>query len=104
MAKWGPAVRLIGAAFYIGICIFLGVFVGYWLDNKFNTRPILLLVGLIVGLVLAFWGLYQMVIPLLKENNKTDNKNNKRGRSNQCLKKRYWDVLFPSFNYRCLSW
>jgi F0F1-type ATP synthase assembly protein I len=62
MDKLGPAVRLIGAAFYIGLCIFLGVWGGLWLDNKFNTKPILLLVGLVIGLIVAFWGVYQMVL------------------------------------------
>ncbi len=77
MEKWGPAVRLIGAAFYIGICIFLGVWGGLWLDNRFNTQPILLLVGLVLGLVVAFWGVYQMVLPLLKDNN-SKNKRERR--------------------------
>jgi ATP synthase protein I len=74
MNKWGPAVRFIGVGFYIVACIFGGVLGGYWLDKTFNTKPILLLVGLILGLVAAFWGVYQMLVPIMKESNKTDKK------------------------------
>jgi F0F1-type ATP synthase assembly protein I len=56
MEKWGPAARLIGVGFYIGICIVGGVMGGLWLDNKFDTRPIFVLIGLILGLILAFGG------------------------------------------------
>ena len=78
MEKIGLAVRLIGAAFYIGICIFLGVFGGVKLDLKFGTRPIFVLIGLVFGLILAFWGFYQMVIPLIKENSRTGQKRERK--------------------------
>ena len=65
MNKWEAALRLVGVGFFIGGSIVLGVFAGLWLDNKFNTKPILMIVGLILGLVVAFYGVYQMLIPLL---------------------------------------
>jgi hypothetical protein len=65
MGKWGQAFRLIGMGFYVGVCILAGVFGGLWLDAKFNTKPLFAIVGLILGLILAFWGVYQMLIPLL---------------------------------------
>ena len=70
MEKWGPAARLIGVGFYIGICIVGGVMGGLWLDNKFDTRPIFVLIGLILGLILAFWGTYQMLLPLIRNGGK----------------------------------
>jgi len=70
MEKWGPAARLIGVGFYIGICIVGGVMGGLWLDNKFNTRPIFVLMGLLLGLILAFGGTYQMLLPLLRNGGK----------------------------------
>ncbi len=78
MEKIGPAVRLIGAAFYIGVCIFLGLFGGVKLDEKLDTQPIFVLVGLVLGLVLAFWGFYQMVIPLIKDISKSGQKRERR--------------------------
>ena len=78
MEKYGPAIRLIGAAFYIGLCIMLGILGGVWLDNKLSTQPIFVLIGLILGLVLGFWGLYQMVMPLIKENSNQSKKRERR--------------------------
>ena len=78
MEKISPVVRMIGAAFYIGVCIFLGIFGGVKLDEKLDTQPIFVLIGLVLGLVLAFWGFYQMVIPLIKENSKPGQKRERR--------------------------
>ena len=78
MEKLGPAIRLMGASFYIGLCIFLGVFGGVKLDEKLNTQPIFVLIGLVLGLVLAFWGFYQMVVPLIKDNSKQGRKRERR--------------------------
>ena len=75
MDKWGPATRLIGVGFYISACIVGGVLGGLWLDRKFNTQPIFLLAGLILGLVAAFWGVYQILLPILNGN---DNKRERR--------------------------
>ena len=63
MSRWQATLRLIGVGWYIGICIVLGVVAGLWLDNKFNTKPILVIVGLILGVVIAFYGVYRMVLP-----------------------------------------
>ena len=73
MNNWGPAIRFLGVGFYIVACILGGVLLGLWLEGKFNTEPILLLVGLVMGLVAAFWGVYQMLMPFMK-NNKTGRK------------------------------
>ena len=61
--------RLVGVGWYIGICIFLGVFVGLWLDEKLNTNPVLVIVGLILGIVVAFYGVYRMLLPLVESKN-----------------------------------
>ena len=54
MRRWEAALRLVGVGWYVGVCIVLGVFGGLWLDNKLNTKPILVIVGLILGLSLLF--------------------------------------------------
>lgn len=71
MSRWEAAFRLVGMGWYVGICIVLGVLGGLWLDNKFNTRPILVIVGLILGIVIAFYGVYRMILPNI---NKKQNK------------------------------
>jgi F0F1-type ATP synthase assembly protein I len=78
MDKYGPAIRLIGASFYIGLCILLGVVGGVWLDKKLDSQPIFVLIGLVLGLVLGFWGFYQMIIPLIKENSRQGKKRERR--------------------------
>jgi ATP synthase protein I len=61
------AFRLVGVGFYIALCIVGGVFGGIALDSRFGTSPVLTLVGLILGLVLAFYGVYQMLSPLWRD-------------------------------------
>jgi len=67
MNRWIAAFRLIGVGWYIGGCIVLGVVGGLWLDNKFNTEPILVIVGLILGVIIAFYGVYRMILPNIKK-------------------------------------
>lgn len=56
---------------FVGLSILLGVLGGLWLDGKFGTKPILVIVGLILGVVVAFYGVYQMLLPLIR--NKRNN-------------------------------
>lgn len=74
MHRWRAALRLLGVGFYIGGCIVLGVVAGRWVDSKLNTEPILTIVGLILGLVVAFYGVYQILLPLMdgKQNKEND--------------------------------
>jgi ATP synthase protein I len=72
MNRWAAALRLTGIGFYIAACILIGVFAGLWLDNKFNTNPLFILVGLVLGLGVAVFGVYRMIRPLM--NGKQDGK------------------------------
>jgi F0F1-type ATP synthase assembly protein I len=66
MKRFEVALRFIGVGFYIGGSIVLGVFVGLWLDGKLGTRPLLSIVGLFLGLIVAGYGVYRMLLPLIK--------------------------------------
>jgi len=70
--KWQLAARLLGVGFFIGGSIVLGLFLGLWLDNKFNS-DIIWVVGLILGIVAAFVGVYRMLIPLIDKDNQRRN-------------------------------
>lgn len=70
MSKLIAVLRLTGVGFFIGGSILLGVLGGLWLDNKFGTNPILVIVGLILGLIVAFYGIYRMLLPLVKNQDK----------------------------------
>ena len=72
MGRWRSALRLVGIGWYVGICIVLGLVAGRWLDSMLGTN-LLWLIGLLFGIFLAFYGMYQMLQPLLK--NKRDEEN-----------------------------
>ena len=65
MSKWGVALRLTGVGFYVGGSIVLGVWAGLWLDRELNTAPILVIIGLLLGLVVAFYGVWRMLLPFI---------------------------------------
>jgi len=63
--RWAAALRLTGVGFYIGGCIAGGLFLGFWLDGKVDISPLFTLLGLGIGLFVAFYGTYRMLLPLL---------------------------------------
>lgn len=73
MARWIVALRLVGVGFFIGGSILLGVVAGLWLDSKFNTSPVLVLVGLFLGIAVAFFGVYQLLLPLISKKQDKEN-------------------------------
>ena len=74
MGRWAVALRLTGVGFFIAACILLGTFVGLWFDSKLDTRPIFMMVGLFLGLILAGYGVYQMLLPLISTRTDKENK------------------------------
>ena len=58
-------------AFIMLTPIFLGVFAGNFLDNKFNSSPWFLLLFIVLGVGAAFMNLYKFVMTMTK---KDDNK------------------------------
>ena len=64
-STWLIALRLTGLGWYIAACIVIGVVGGYGLDRLLGTTPLFILLGTVLGSVIAFWGLYKMVSPLL---------------------------------------
>ena len=73
MPRWVAALRLVGVGFFIGGSILLGVVAGLWLDTRLNSEPTWMIVGLLLGLVIAFYGVYRMLLPLMS--NKQDKEN-----------------------------
>lgn len=62
---FGLATRLLGLGWHIALSTVLGTLGGSWLDEKFDTRPIFTMVGLVFGLLLAWYGAFKLVKPLL---------------------------------------
>ena len=73
VSKWAVVLRFTGIGWYIGLCIALGAVGGIWLDGKFATEPWLTIIGLIAGVFVAFFGMYRMLEPAIKESNSKEN-------------------------------
>ena len=79
MNLWVLAVRLTGLGWYVALCIVFGIVGGLALDGLLETKPLFMLLVILLGSVVAFWGLYKMVQPLLNaaaSQGKNDNGSN----------------------------
>ncbi len=65
MTWWTVALRLTGLGWYIALCIVGGVLGGVGLDKLVGTLPLFTLMGTVLGSVVAFWGVYRMILPVL---------------------------------------
>jgi ATP synthase protein I len=70
MNKWIPAIRVTGIGFYIATCIVGGTLAGWWLGGK---KPLFMIIGLVLGLIIAVYGVYHMIRPLMKNNQDKEN-------------------------------
>ena len=79
MNLWVLAVRLTGLGWYVALCIVFGVVGGLALDGLLETKPLFMLLGILLGSVVAFWGLYKMVQPVLYGMKSGESAGDKRG-------------------------
>ncbi len=66
MRRWQAALNIIGIGWFIGLSILMGLLGGLWLDNKLNTQPLFIIIGLLFGFIIAIFGIYRLLLPLLK--------------------------------------
>jgi F0F1-type ATP synthase assembly protein I len=66
MQRWQAAFRILGMGWYMAIAIVLGLLGGGWLDGKLQTKPLFTIIGLVLGIIAAFYGVYQMILPFVK--------------------------------------
>ena len=59
------ALRLTGLGWYVAACIVLGIVGGVWLGKLTGQVALLTLVGTVLGSIIAFYGVYRMVLPAL---------------------------------------
>jgi ATP synthase protein I len=62
MGRLPPVVRLLGIGWYFALCIIIGIFGGVLLDRQVEKDHIFTLVGLFLGLFLAFFGGYILLL------------------------------------------
>jgi F0F1-type ATP synthase assembly protein I len=63
--EWvGPLQFLLTVGWYVALSLIIPVGIGYWLDRPgmFDKRPLFTFIGLGVGTVVAFFGLFRMLI------------------------------------------
>ena len=59
-----PLQFLLTVGWYVALSLIIPVVIGYWLDRPevFDRRPLFVLIGLGVGTVIAFFGLFRMLV------------------------------------------
>ncbi|UCH86658.1 MAG: AtpZ/AtpI family protein [Dehalococcoidia bacterium] len=62
MGRLPPVVRLLGIGWYFAFCIIVGIVGGVLLDRQVEKDHIFTFVGLFLGLILAFFGGYIMLL------------------------------------------
>lgn len=67
MDKRLAALGLLGVGFFVAGSIILGVVGGRWLDTKFGSEPLWLIIGLLLGVLVAFYGVYSMLRPFIDD-------------------------------------
>jgi ATP synthase protein I len=68
--RWVDALKFVGIGWYIAVCIVLGTLGGRWLGQKLDggsTEAILTVLGVLLGVAVAFIGVYQMVRSMMSE-------------------------------------
>ena len=65
MTWWVLALRLTGMGWYIAACVTGGIVGGIVLDNWLGTAILFTSMFLILGIVIAFYGVSRMVLPFL---------------------------------------
>jgi len=67
-----PLNFLITVGWYVALSLIIPVGIGYWLDGPkmFNERPLFTFIGLGVGTIIAFFGLFRMLIRYQSEQEK----------------------------------
>ena len=57
---WFSIAQFTGMGWYIATAITVPTLLGAWIDGKAGTEPWFLLISLLLGIVVAFYGTYKM--------------------------------------------
>ncbi|MSP78433.1 MAG: AtpZ/AtpI family protein [Dehalococcoidia bacterium] len=64
MPWWALTLRVTGIGWFIAISIVIGICAGLKLDTWIHTKPLFMLIGLLLGTIVAFYGTYRAVQPI----------------------------------------
>jgi len=59
--SWRTATATIGLALAIPSMLFVPALVGWWIDRKYGTSPLWLIVGLVIGMVATAFDVYRLL-------------------------------------------
>ena len=65
MSWWVVALRLTGLGWYVAFCVVAGILLGIVADRLTGISPLFAIIGVLLGSILAFWGVYKMILPVL---------------------------------------
>jgi len=67
---WGKLFRLMGIGWYIGLSILLPLLGGRWIDRRLDIPFFFTFLGMGLGLLIAFIGVYYFLQPAMKREGK----------------------------------
>ena len=73
--RWADALRFVGIGWYVAVCILLGILGGRWLGQKLafgGSEVIFTILGLCLGLLLAFFGIYRLLGAIITDRRDDD--------------------------------
>ena len=74
MNKRAVVFTIVGVGWYVALSLLIPFGIGLWLDKrKFNSFPLLTLIGLGIGTIIMFYGVYR-IVRQIQENEETKNK------------------------------
>ena len=62
-----PAVQVLGIGWYFAVCIVGGIVGGVLLDGWLETDPLFTILGLFLGLTIAFYGGYKALMRVVAQ-------------------------------------
>ncbi len=67
MDRRAIALILIGVGWRLALPIVLGAVGGVWLDGRLGSKPWFALVGLGLGTLVGYYGVYRLLLPIIRE-------------------------------------
>ena len=74
---WVTGLQFTGIGWYLAAAILGGAFLGVWLDGMAETKPLFTLLGVLIGIVAAFYGAYKMLLAFLSVESSEDSEDSK---------------------------
>lgn len=59
--SWRAATTTVGLALAIPSMLFVPALVGWWIDRKYDTSPLWLIIGLVIGMVATAFDVYRLL-------------------------------------------